>query len=83
MSGRTLLAYLVIAFVWGGVGGWIVRMHSEKGQALAAMARVYMAEKRNIDTQTQLALAELDRYRADVARQTMNNVKKRAKEVRK
>lgn len=82
MSGRFVLACAVLAFGLGGLAGWSAAMHTRVGRAYMAIAQTYLAQKRWIDTQTDLAMAEVARHRQEIGRSAMNTVRHRAKEMK-
>ncbi|OHD21159.1 MAG: hypothetical protein A2Y38_10120 [Spirochaetes bacterium GWB1_59_5] len=82
MSLRALLACCAIACIWGGVGGWIVAMHSARGKAYKAQAEAAIADRERLEAQTSIALGEIHAYKDRIALQTMQLVRKTAKERR-
>jgi hypothetical protein len=63
------LAFVIWAFVVGGICGWMARMHTVHDQYLTTMALRYQAEKAWLEARTAEMLAEVERYATDVKRQ--------------
>jgi len=54
-------ALVVIALLFGAIGGWVVRLHTAHDRYLVGLAERYQSERAWLEAQTAAAIAELER----------------------